>query len=208
YVYKSQVLAEELGTPAENLHKFLWEWTAGPHAGVLAEGRGVPLELGFFALGAGDVVLVDEAGMAGTLNLDRLVSIAARRGAVVRLLGDYRQLGAVESGGALRLVARECGAVELSTLYRFADAAEAQATLAIRVGDTSGLDFYQRHDRVRHGSRQSMTEQAYAGWRADMLAGRTALMAAASNADVAALCARARADRVAVGQVEPGGVRL
>lgn len=202
------VLAEELVTSAENLHKFLWEWTSGPHAKALAEGRTVPPDMAFFTLKPGDVVLVDEAGMAGTLNLDRLVAIAARRGAVVRLLGDYRQLGAVESGGALRLIANESGAVELSTLYRFADPAEAEATLRIRVGDSAGLDFYQQHGRIRHGSRQSMTEAVYAGWKVDMLAGRTALMAAATNADVAELCARARADRVAAGQVEAGGVRL
>ena len=115
------VLAAELGTGAENLHKFLWEWTKGPHAKALADGRNVPRETEFFALKPGDVVLVDEAGMAGTLNLDRLVTIAAQRGAIVRLLGDYLQLGAVESGGALRLIANESGAVELSTLYRFAE---------------------------------------------------------------------------------------
>ena len=201
------VLTEDLGTGSENLHKFLWEWTKGPHAKALAEGRTAP-GMEFFALNPGDVVLVDEAGMAGTLNLDRLVAIAAKRGAVVRLLGDYRQLGAVESGGALRLIAQESGAVELSTLYRFKNPVEAEATLKIRVGDTAGLDFYQDAARIRHGSRQSMTEQAYAGWKADMLAGRKALMVAATNADVAALCTRARADRVAAGQVEADGVAL
>lgn len=201
-------LAEELGTGAENLHKFLWEWTRGPHAEALADGRRVPPGAAFFALHPGDVVLVDEAGMAGTLNLDRLVHIAAQRGAVVRLLGDYRQLGAVESGGALRLIARQPGAVELTVIYRFANPAEAEATLKIRSGDATGLDFYEGDGRVRHGSRQAMTEAAYAGWKADMLAGRTALMAASTNADVTELCARARADRVAAGQVEAGGVRL
>ena len=202
------VLAAELGTGAENLHKFLWEWTKGDHAKSLASGRTVPPEMEFFALNPGDVVLVDEAGMAGTLNLDRLVAIAAERGAVVRLLGDYRQLGAVESGGALRLIANESGAVELSTLYRFSNPAEAEATLKIRVGDTAGLDFYQDADRIQHGSRQNMTEQAYAGWKTDMLSGRKALMVAATNADVTELCARARADRVTAGQVEADGVRL
>jgi AAA domain len=126
----------------------------------------------------------------------------------VRLLGDYRQLGAVESGGALRLIANESGAVELSTLYRFKDAVEAEATLKIRVGDTSGLDFYQGKGRIQHGSHQAMTERVYAGWKTDMLAGRKVLMVAATNADVAELCARARADRVAALQVEAGGIRL
>jgi len=140
-------------------------------------------------------VLVDEAGMAGTFALDQLARIAAQHGAVVRLLGDDRQLSAVESGGALRLIAHEAGAVELTALYRFSDPAEAAATLKLRTGDASGLDYYLARGRVRSGSREAMTEAAYAGWRADMLAGKTTLMTAASGTDVTALSAQARAER-------------
>ncbi len=50
------------------MHKFLWEWTWGPHAEALAAGRRVAPDVAYFALNPGDVVLVDEAGMAGTLN--------------------------------------------------------------------------------------------------------------------------------------------
>ncbi len=53
-----------------------------------------------------------------------------------------------------------------------------------------------------------MTEAAYGGWRADMLAGKTTLMTAAAGSDVAALSAQARAERLEAGQVEPGGVPL
>ena len=67
--------------------------------------------------------------MAGTFALDQLVSIATRHGAVVRLLGDDRQLSAVESGGALRLIAHDAGAAELTTLYRFQDPAGGTPTL-------------------------------------------------------------------------------
>ena len=42
-----------------------------------------------------------------------------------------------------------------------------------------------------------MTQAAYDGWKADMLAGKVTLMAAATSASVAELAARARADRVA-----------
>ena len=193
----ASVLAADLGRPAENLHKFL-------HARHTGKAATNPL----FTLGAGDVVLVDEASMAGTLNLDALVKIAAEHGATVRLLGDPRQLGAVESGGALRLLAAETNPVELTTLYRFRNAPEAEATMRIRVGDTAGLDFYQQHDRIRHGSTEAMAEAAYQGWKTDMLAGKVTLMAAATNAKVSELSARARADRVAAGQVEPDGARL
>jgi ATP-dependent exoDNAse (exonuclease V) alpha subunit len=102
----ADVLGRELGAQAENLHKFLHEWTAGRAADRLRAGNSVPQDLRLFRLGPGDVVLVDEAGMAGTFMLDQLVTTASSRGAVVRLLGDDRQLPAVEGGGALRLLLR------------------------------------------------------------------------------------------------------
>ncbi|WP_457029295.1 MobF family relaxase [Kitasatospora sp. P5_F3] len=202
------VLARDLKQPAENVHKFLWEYTRGTYAGRLRTGQPVPDNRAGFALNPGDVVLVDEAGMAGTLNLDNLTRIAAERGATVRLLGDYRQLASVESGGALRLIAAEAGAVELTELHRFSDKAEAAATLKIRVGDGGGLDFYFASNRVVSGSLTAMTEAAYQGWKSDMLAGRTTLISARVGTDVTALSARAREDRVAAGQVDTDGVLL
>ncbi|MFG1928530.1 MobF family relaxase [Cryptosporangium sp. NPDC048952] len=202
------VLAGELGIPGENIHKFLYEHTYGPHAARLAAGAPVPASHAVFAIAPGDVVLVDEAGMAGTGNLDRLIALATAHGATVRLLGDYRQLAAVESGGALRLIAADAGAVELDTLHRFADAAEATATLGLRTGDTNALDYYTDRGRITGGSRSAMTEAAYAAWHTDMTAGRVSLMIAATNRDVTALAARARADRVSAGHVERDGAQL
>jgi DNA transposition AAA+ family ATPase len=204
----ADVLGRELGVHADNLHKFLYEHTRGRHAARLRNGGGLPAAARPYALHRGDVVVVDEAGMAGTFALDQLVSIAAHHGAVVRLLGDDRQLSAVESGGAFRLVAHETRAAELTTLYRFRDPAEAAATLKLRIGDASGLDFYLDRGRVRSGSREAMTQAAYAGWRADMLAGKTTVMTAASGTDVTALSAQARAERIEAGQVEHNGVLL
>jgi ATP-dependent exoDNAse (exonuclease V) alpha subunit len=111
----ADVLGRELGVRAENLRKFLHEHTAGRAAERLRTGASVPEDLRMFRLGPGDVVLVDEAGMAGTLILGQLVTIASSRGAVVRLLGDDRQLPAVEGGGALRLVAAAPGTPPPST---------------------------------------------------------------------------------------------
>jgi conjugative relaxase-like TrwC/TraI family protein len=204
----ADVLGRELGTRAENLHKFLYEWTTGPFASRLRAGDRVPSQARMFRLHPGDVVLVDEAGMAGTFLLDQLVSIAAARGAVVRLLGDDRQLPAVEGGGALRLVASQPGTPFLTELYRFRDPAEAAATLKIRLGDPAAVDWYAAAGRIESGSREAMATAAYAGWKKDMLAGKVTLMAAASGSDVTELSAQARADRVAAGQVEASGVQL
>jgi conjugative relaxase-like TrwC/TraI family protein len=204
----ADVLGRELGARAENLHKFLHEWTAGRSAAKLRAGASVPPDLRTFRLRPGDVVLIDEAGMAGTFMLDTLVALAAARGAVVRLLGDDRQLPAVEGGGALRLVATQPGTSALTMLYRFRDPSEAAATLQLRTGDAGAVDWYARNDRIRSGSREAMTQAAYNGWKNDMLAGKVTLMAAADGTDVTELSAQARADRVLAGQVEADGARL
>jgi conjugative relaxase-like TrwC/TraI family protein len=205
----ADVLGRELGgVQADNLHKFMHEWTTGKFAARLRAGEPVPSHIRTFALHPGDVVLVDEAGMAGTFPLDTLVQLAAARGAVVRLLGDDRQLSSVESGGALRLVASQPGTPHLSVLHRFRDPAEAAATLQVRAGDGAAVDWYAANGRVRGGSREAMTQAAYDGWKHDMLAGKVTLMAAWTSDSVTGLSAQARADRVTAGQVEAGGVTL
>jgi conjugative relaxase-like TrwC/TraI family protein len=213
------VLAADLGVPAENLHKFLHEHLCGEHAAILGrattdgdadlgESTRIPAAAAQFAVRPGDVILVDETGMAGTFNLDRLRAIAAHHGATIRLLGDYRQLGAVESGGVLRLIATDVGATELQTVHRFTDPAEAAATVKLRVGDTSALDFYETNQRIQGGSRHAMLDKVYTGWHTDITADQVSIMCAATTADVTALAARARLDRVALGHVERTGVEL
>jgi ATP-dependent exoDNAse (exonuclease V) alpha subunit len=191
----AQVLSGELGVRAENLHKFLHEHTrahAVPDAAIDP----------WFRLSPGDVVLVDEAGMAGTLHLAELVDLAKPAGAVVRLLGDPAQLTAVDAGGALRLLEGEVGAVHLDKLHRFTDPAEAHATLALRHGDPTALVFYETHDRIRSGTRDAMLEAAYDAWTTDILTGKTSLLIAATTADVTALNARARTERITAGHVD------
>jgi len=186
--------------PATTLAKLL-------HAHAEFAATGIPVPAGL-QLNHGDVVLVDEAGMAGTPSLGRLLTLAESAGAVVRLLGDPMQLSAVEAGGALRLLAHTGQAAHLDRVHRFVDPAEAQATLRLRRGETSALGFYQVNDRISDGSREAMLEEIYDAWRADLTAGRATLMVSASTAEVAALSARARRDRVTAGDVEADGVLL
>ncbi len=196
----ASVLGHEIGVTATTIAKLL-------HAHDRAESpdNPVPADL---ELRPGDVILVDEAGMAGTPALGRLLDLAESSGAVVRLLGDPMQLSAVEAGGALRLLAQASSPTELDRVHRFTDPAEAAATLGLRQGRTSAIGFYRAHDRISDGSREAMLDEVYDGWRADLTAGRTALMVCASTVEVAALSARARRDRVAAGQVEADGILL
>lgn len=195
----AEVLGLELETRAENLHKFLYEQdqsipTSHPDA--------------WFHVRKGDVILVDEAGMAGTLQLATLLKLAEDRGACIRLLGDPAQLASVDAGGALRLIEQEAGATYLTDLHRFADPAEGTATLRLRNGDESALDFYKERDRIRSGGRDAMLEAAYDGWARDIRAGKVSVLVAATSDDVRALNARARTERTLAGQVEHDGTEI
>jgi conjugative relaxase-like TrwC/TraI family protein len=194
------VLGQEIGVPATTIAKVL-------HAHEQAAATGAPVPQSW-ALRPGDMILVDETGMAGTPALGRILALAKQSGALVRLLGDPMQLTAVEAGGALRLLAHAGPTAELDRVHRFVDPAEAEATLRLRAGHLSALGFYEAAGRLADGSREAMIDEIYHGWSADLAAGRVSLMVSASTAEVAALSARARRDRVVAGAVESDGVVL
>ena len=194
------VLGAEVGVPATTIAKLLYA-----HDQAATGGAPVPTSL---VVRRSDVILVDEAGMAGTPALGRILTLAQQAGALVRLLGDPMQLSAVEAGGALRLLAHAGRTTELDRVHRFVDPAEAQATLRLRAGHVSALGFYEAAGRLADGSREAMIDEIYDGWNADLAAGRAALMVSASSAEVAALSARARRDRVVAGTVETHGIQL
>ncbi len=159
-------------------------------------------------IGAQTLVIVDEAGAAGTPGLDRVIAFALERGASVRLVGDTKQLAHVASGGVLRDIAETAGAASLETLVRFADPLEGRASLALRVGDPVALGYYLDHDRVHAGDHVSTIEQAYAAWQTDRSAGRDSILLARTNRVVRELNVRAQADRVAEHGAAGDQVRL
>lgn len=227
----AKVLENDLGIRCTTVDKFLWDINpgnrlSGPElvnsikrmeADTRAAGarrvradadRSAPLATDLLGLCPGDVILVDEASMAGTLNLDRVTALAAHAGAQVRLLGDTHQLGAVASGGALRLIATKAGATELTDLHRFADPEFAAASLELRVGDGNALDYFQERGRLIGGTEDAMADALYQAWKADTATGKRSLMLAKENKVVTALSAKARTDRVAAGEVEARGISL
>ncbi|WP_371666322.1 relaxase domain-containing protein (plasmid) [Streptomyces sp. NBC_01241] len=156
-----------------------------------------------YALGSGDVIIVDEAGMAGSKRLAAVIAEAERAGALVRLIGDPFQLSAVESGGALRLLANTTDVVELESVHRFRTPGEAAASLTLRNGEPdTAWTWYLDNSRVVAGTREQMIHQIFADWQGDVEAGRTALMMADDNASVAELNALAQAYRMGAGQLD------
>ena len=160
-------------------------------------------------LGPGELLVGDEASLAGTFALDRLAAQARGSGAKLLLVGDFAQLGAVGAGGAFSMLVddRETPP-ELSEARRFVEAWERQASAELRAGSPAAVDAYLGHGRVAEGNRDEMLAACYAAWKADVEAGKSSLMLAVDNATVAELNRLARAERVAAGQVAAEGLAL
>jgi hypothetical protein len=161
-------------------------------------------------LHAGQLVIVDEASLAGTFALDELVSAARHAGAKVVLVGDWAQLSALEAGGAFRLLVADRGNAvpELGELQRFQAEWEKAASLGLRLGKEEAIVAYEAHGRVTGGEREALLDALYRAWKADIDQGRESLMVAPDSATVSELNGRARADRVASGLVAEAGLTV
>ncbi|KGN29460.1 hypothetical protein N802_13620, partial [Knoellia sinensis KCTC 19936] len=226
----AEVLADAVGVPTENTAKWISEQDRLPELKAKADAYAVRLARAYpspatrrleaeaaaartayerWALRPGQLVIVDEASMAGTFDLDRIAGAATAAGAKVLLVGDWAQLSPVQAGGAFKLLAdARRDAPELHDVRRFRNEWERAASLDLRRGRASVAATYAAKGRVESGSRQDMVDLIFEGWREDAHAGRSSLMLAADAETVSELNARARAHRVAAGEVAGEGVRL
>lgn len=84
----------------------------------------VDLDRGKVKLNDRSVVIMDEAGMAGTVDIARLAKHVNTAGGKLILEGDARQLQAVDAGGAFRLLADRLGDAQLTDIRRQHDAGD------------------------------------------------------------------------------------
>jgi AAA domain len=95
------------------------------------------------------VLVVDEAGMLGSRKLTRLLGHAQRTQAKVVLVGDDRQLAAIDAGGGFRALRLRLGASELTENRRQHQAWEREALELVRGGLVEeAVAAYRAHDRV------------------------------------------------------------
>ena len=100
-------------------------------------------------LNARDVLVIDEAGMVGTRQLERVMSHAAEAGAKVVLVGDPKQLQSIEAGAAFRSIHERHGGVEIGEVRRQREDWQRDATRDLANGRTgNALDAYRSHRMV------------------------------------------------------------
>lgn len=165
-------------------------------------------------LRVGDVLMVDEIGMVATPKLAELVATAEAAGAVVRGVGDDRQLSAIGSGGALRMIDNTAPLPRLEEVYRFRNPnspgevndAEVAASLALREPPVTGqdrpFDWYVDNNRVRAGDEDTVLREVFGAWVTDTEVGKNSVMIAPTNSQVTALNELAQARALHRGELD------
>ena len=147
-------------------------------------------------LTARDVLVVDEAGMVGSRQMERVLAAVWEAGAKLVLVGDPEQLQAIEAGAAFRVLAERHGVASLTTVRRQRDAWQQEATRELATARTAeALARYDAAGMVheattRETARDALIEQ----WdeRRRTRPGDSRMILAATRAEVQALNGLAR----------------
>jgi Ti-type conjugative transfer relaxase TraA len=100
-----------------------------------------------------DVLVIDEAGMVGTRQLERVLSHAADAGAKVVLVGDPQQLQSIEAGAAFRSIHDRHGGVEIHEVRRQREDWQRDATRDLATGRTgNAIHAYEAHGMVHEAA--------------------------------------------------------
>ncbi len=186
----AQRLQDGSGIPSETLARLLDR---------IERGDGVP---------PGTMVVLDEAGMVGSRDLDRLLRAAPD--AKVVLVGDDRQLPAIDAGGTFRALADRVGTAELTEDRRLRDPEQRAAALALREGRAAeAIERLEAAGMVTTGpTADDVRVQLVGNWWADRQAGQETLMVTLRVADSRQLNAAARALRRDAGELGDAEVEV
>ncbi|MDU6492242.1 Ti-type conjugative transfer relaxase TraA [Bradyrhizobium sp.] len=143
-----------------------------------------------------DVLVIDEAGMVGTRQLERVLSHAAEAGAKVVLVGDPQQLQSIEAGAAFRSIFERHGGAEIGEVRRQRGDWQRDATRDLATGRTGdAIHAYDSHGMLHEAaSRERARDDLIDRWDRDRQASpdRSRIILTHTNDEVRALNEAAR----------------
>ena len=173
-------IAKTIGIEAKAIAKWRHELTQGPTP----------------SLDANTLILVDEAGMVGTRDMEAILSVAAERQCKVVLLGDRRQLASVPGANAIGAIAdllqRQAS---LTEVRRQSVPWQRAASVVMARGDSeAGLRAYARHDKIELvEGEEAARDRALRAWTEfRRIHGQDTLLVTRKNSDAALLNQEAR----------------
>ncbi|GAA0555137.1 Ti-type conjugative transfer relaxase TraA [Rhizomicrobium palustre] len=142
------------------------------------------------------VLVIDEAGMVGSRQLERVLSEAERRGAKVVLVGDPEQLQAIEAGAAFRSLGERHPHVEITEIRRQREVWQRDATRHLATGRADeALETYRSHGMVHaEQTRDDARGKLVESWDRDRQAspGKSRIILTHTNEEVQSLNQLAR----------------
>lgn len=156
-------------------------------------------------LGPRDVLVVDEAGMIGSRQMERVLSQARDAGAKVVMVGDPEQLQAIEAGAAFRSITERHGAAEITEIRRQREDWQRDATRALATGRTGeAIHAYDGKGMVHAAdTREQARGELVDGWDRARQAepGKSRVILTHTNAEVRELNEEARGRLRATGDL-------
>ncbi len=172
-------LAEDSGIHSVHLHKLFHD-----------------IEHGKIILDKQTVLVVDEAGMVGTKQLAQVVESMEAAGGKVILVGDHRQLQAIDAGAPFRAIGETVGTTELTQIIRQRDKWARRVVKNFRDGKAlKALTELQNRGQLFLGAdREAALQQIITDWQRLALGKRgnleETLVYASTNLEVRELNAR------------------
>ena len=167
---------------------------------------------GYERLTGKDIFVVDEAGMVGERQMNRVMERVSKAGAKMVLVGDPQQLQAIEAGSPMRMIAEEVGSEALSEIRRQKEAWQKQATVDFHDGRTEkALEAYrERGFVIEHDTQQGAIDSIVETWdeHRRKYPNQIQIMLAYKRVDVQQMNERARAARRAAGELPGKDIRV
>ncbi len=165
----------------------------------------IDLKAGNESLDRRSIVVIDEAAMVGTRKLARLVHACAHAEAKLVLVGDPKQLPAIEAGGLFEALASRLGTTQLTGNRRQQHPGERAVVADLRDGHVRRAVERLRRlgGMVVVTNADALADAMVEDWSAATKAGKDVLMLGPTRDTVAELNARARQRMEAEGSLGP-----
>ncbi len=168
------------------------------------------LEQGHTTLSNKTVLVVDEAGMVGSRQMAALVEHVQGAGAKLVLVGDTRQLQAIDAGAAFRAIQDRVGGVELIDVRRQQYQADREMAKAFRDGRAADALKNLSDRGLLHVEKttEQAQQKAVANYLRDVMDGKATMILAATRREVRDLNQAARAEFREIGTLRGDDVAV
>lgn len=196
---------------------------ASKAAGGLEDGSGIrsthihkllrDIEQGTMAINSHTVLVVDEAGMVGTRQMEKLVGLVSEGGGKLVLVGDWNQLQAIDAGAPFRGISETVGYTSLEEIIRQREIWARQVVRELRDGESQdALTELRNRDRLFIGEdRDEAMDRLVIDWKGLAVDGgdlRDTLVFTGTNLEVRELNRRLQGVRRENGQLGDAKIEL